>query len=282
MSEHDVLADLIAAERRSPPVPAAGRTAAGWQRLRGSLAAGLPLTGIDLPPGVIESAAGNAVGVAKAAAVGKAASTSWTVWVGSTWVGKTIASAAVAGTITSAGALATEVLQRRDAPAAVVVEKAELIAAPEAAIVPAHWVEPAAIATRSAAIAVGAEPIVHQVQPEPFASRPARARPTPAPAAGGTVAVQTPSSLDRESALIASAQAALKRGDGKTAAAKLAAHARRFPRGIMAEDREALAVIVRCRGGDASAKAARNEFLRRWPRSVHAVRVRAACADPLK
>lgn len=275
MSEHDILAEMIAAERRNPPAPPAGRTAAGWQRLRGTLAAGLPLPAVDLPPGVIESAAG------KAAVVGKAASTSWTTWMGTTWVGKTIASAAVAATITSAGAIATKVVERRDAPAAVVVEHAAAeVDVPEPAIAPAQWIEPTAIATPTVVVPEADETLEITVEPTP--SRPARVRSAATPVVATSAPVLTPSALDRESALIAAAQAAMKRGDGKTAAARLAEHARRFPHGIMAEDREALGVIVRCRGADPNASAARSEFLRRWPSSPHAARVRAACADPLE
>src|SRR5262249_48852305 len=89
-----------------------------------------------------------------------------------------------------------------------------------------------------------------------------------------------PSSLDSERAIVGAAKAAIKRGDFADALVQLGQHAARYPTGIMAEDREALRVVTLCRLGRASeAATARTKVLARWPSSMHAARVRAACPD---
>ncbi len=77
--------------------------------------------------------------------------------------------------------------------------------------------------------------------------------------------------------LVARAQTALHRGLYDSALDALAEHARRFPRGEMAEEREALAVQALARAGrteEARARAAR--FDARYPRSVLGPVVHAA------
>jgi hypothetical protein len=57
-------------------------------------------------------------------------------------------------------------------------------------------------------------------------------------------------------------------------------HARTFPHGAMAEDRDALRVVALCLAGrTADADASRTKFFRRWPKSLHASRVRKACDE---
>lgn len=84
-------------------------------------------------------------------------------------------------------------------------------------------------------------------------------------------------SLGDEMALVARAQTALHRGLYESALSALDEHARRFPRGDLAEEREALAVQALARAGrddEASARASR--FEARYPRSVLVPVVRAA------
>jgi hypothetical protein len=86
-------------------------------------------------------------------------------------------------------------------------------------------------------------------------------------------------SLREERALVARANAALRDGDPRAALGAVAEHARRFPDGVLAEERTATRVVALCElGRVAEADRARASFAARWPRSVHAARVHAACA----
>ena len=72
-----------------------------------------------------------------------------------------------------------------------------------------------------------------------------------------------------ELALLDRALAALGRDDPAGASSTLAVHARRFPRGRLAPEREALRVRCAAAGGDAAAaEIARRRFHRRFPDSV--------------
>ncbi|MFO0610017.1 MAG: hypothetical protein U0324_43060 [Polyangiales bacterium] len=95
------------------------------------------------------------------------------------------------------------------------------------------------------------------------------ARPRPQPA---------PDTLAEELRLLNAARRALAAHQLDDAARPLAEHARRFPRGQLAEEREATAALVTCARGDrdASARAA-ERFLRAHPRSPQGPRVRRAC-----
>ncbi|MCA9607617.1 MAG: hypothetical protein KC619_18545 [Myxococcales bacterium] len=76
-------------------------------------------------------------------------------------------------------------------------------------------------------------------------------------------------SLDAEMALLSRAQTALQRGLGQSALDALAEHRRRFPRGQLTEEREALVVQALARAGrdDEAAEAARR-FEARYPSSL--------------
>jgi len=112
--------------------------------------------------------------------------------------------------------------------------------------------------------------------PSPSPSPPRRPSPPPASASAPTA-----DSIRAERALLAAANAALRDGDPAAALATLATHASRFPHGVLVEERNATRVLALCAAGrTADAEAARTDFLARWPRSVHAARVRTACVDP--
>jgi hypothetical protein len=86
--------------------------------------------------------------------------------------------------------------------------------------------------------------------------------------------------LKEEQTLIAGAKSALDAGDASGAMRALAEHARRFPGGILTEERSALRVMALCARGDTGqAETERADFLSRWPRSPHAGRVRSACSE---
>ncbi len=83
--------------------------------------------------------------------------------------------------------------------------------------------------------------------------------------------------LAAERALLETARTALGRGQSDAALAAVAAHAERFPRGRLAEERESLAVEALAQAGraaEARERAAR--FHRRWPGSLLGPAVDAA------
>lgn len=135
---------------------------------------------------------------------------------------------------------------------------APVLTAPVAAPVPVAAPTPApVVAPTPAPVAL----------PSPAVVAPARPRPQPAP-----------DTLAEELRLLNAARRALAARQLDDAARPLAEHARRFPRGQLAEEREATAALVTCARGDrdASARAA-ERFLRAHPRSPQAPRVRRAC-----
>jgi hypothetical protein len=87
-------------------------------------------------------------------------------------------------------------------------------------------------------------------------------------------------SIAQEAPLLRAANAALARGDGATALARLEEHAVRFPHGTLSEEREAARVFALCAGGRAlEARAAAAAFVATNPRSPHAAQVRRSCAE---
>lgn len=261
---------LIAAERDHAVQPSPAAAAQGWDRLRRALPGAALLPEFDVAPSSLGSA-----GAGKATAASQWMG-SWRAWVSSSsgWVGKTIVGGVVATTVT-AGVLASRPDDARGTRAATVpvVAADRAQATTPAAVPPTPTPEPAqlpsTIATTTAA----------SVEPPPIAaaattrrSRSATARaPEPTPPAA---------TLDDEAALLRAANRALGAGDTALALARLSEHASRFERGTLAQDRDALRVVVLCRAGRRSdAVAARKRFLERWPQSVHASRVRAACPD---
>ena len=104
----------------------------------------------------------------------------------------------------------------------------------------------------------------------PLEPEPAPADPTPAP--GGTLA--------EENRLLARARAALIDGQPEQALTRLGEHARRFPEGVLSEERKALRAVALCEAGrDADGEAAAQAFLREHPQAALAQRVRSACLE---
>lgn len=84
--------------------------------------------------------------------------------------------------------------------------------------------------------------------------------------------------LAEETRLIRSAHAFVAAGDGARALSLLDEHARRFPAGVLTEEREAERVLALCAAGrTADAKRAGSAFLAARPRSALAPRVRGSC-----
>lgn len=109
--------------------------------------------------------------------------------------------------------------------------------------------------------------------PEPAPVTPATARPTPPRPATGS----DEDAFAAELRLLATAQAAIGRGELTTGMATLRTHARRYPGGHFAQDRDALLAIARCEAKQPAGPAAGRRFLAANAASIHADRVRAAC-----
>ncbi|MDB4942549.1 MAG: hypothetical protein JWP97_2083, partial [Labilithrix sp.] len=180
-------------------------------------------------------------------------------------------------------------------------------AAIHAAAVPSQPARPAATApsvssgAAPSALAIGGESpasprpelpsVAASALPEATMAAPVVGRPLPAAPATTTSAGSSPSAptaatvsgsdgdLAAERALVDRARAALGRGQSKDALDALDAHAVRFPKGRLSEEREALAIDALARAGrrdEALARAAR--FRAAYPNSVFGAVVDAAVA----
>jgi hypothetical protein len=90
-----------------------------------------------------------------------------------------------------------------------------------------------------------------------------------------------PPSIGEETALLMGAQTAIREGDSARALALLDEHARRFPTGMLAEERDASRVLALCAAGRTSeARELAGKFLAAHPRSPAASRVRNSCVGP--
>ena len=97
------------------------------------------------------------------------------------------------------------------------------------------------------------------------------ATPASATSAGATTATHTNrgSDLAAERAVLDMARTALNRGDPANALAATAEHEKRYPRGALAEEREAIAVRALSEGGrKAEAKARAERFKKSHPESI--------------
>jgi hypothetical protein len=138
---------------------------------------------------------------------------------------------------------------------------------------PVAFAAPAAAATASASVPAAPLP------PEPVASvAPAPVVTAPKPVAPAREVHRD--NLEAEMRWVRAADAALRAGDVGLALGLLNQHAREFPNGLLAEEREGLRVVAACQGGASPVvQRAASRFLRRSPRSLMAGRVRAACPD---
>jgi hypothetical protein len=104
--------------------------------------------------------------------------------------------------------------------------------------------------------------------------------PEPAPSEAafeGTTRVR----VAQEAHLLREADGALRRGDLAGATRWLDEHARLFPRGVLAEERDGQRVLVLCAAGHAdAARMEASRFLSAYPRSLLAERIRASCGAP--
>ncbi|PCC71855.1 hypothetical protein SAMN02745121_03207 [Nannocystis exedens] len=123
-------------------------------------------------------------------------------------------------------------------------------------------------------------PVVEPAPPvaEPAPRRPARPQPR-------QVAAEPPRSGEaagdpvlEELMLIQQIKDALDADRPASALAAIDAHAQKFARGSLTEEREALRVVALCNAGEvARGERAQQAFMRTYPRSAYRERVRAAC-----
>jgi hypothetical protein len=92
-----------------------------------------------------------------------------------------------------------------------------------------------------------------------------------APSAASSAAIST-----EEALLVGEIDTALRSGDATTALRLASEHERRFPRGVLAQEREGARVVARCMTGAGTASGAAT-FLAAHPRSPMRARIVAAC-----
>ncbi len=139
-------------------------------------------------------------------------------------------------------------------------------------------------------IAASAAPAFEPVPPAPAPpaapTAPAFVTPPPAPAKPAPsleASKPTPSSTRNadpaeELSLVRAMQQALHSGNPSQALVLAAAHARRFPRGTLLEEREGVRAVAQCQLAAPSARpAVLDAFTRRFAASPYAARVRVAC-----
>jgi hypothetical protein len=147
----------------------------------------------------------------------------------------------------------TETATGTSAPAEVVMAPPSLPPTPPA---PFSVIEPA-LPAPSAVAPASPVSVAHAPSPAPHASQ-------------GSVA--------EEVAILRRVSASLRAGDPRTALAGVAEHARRFPNGALAEERDTERIVALCAlGRREDATRATERFERAYPSSSHEGRIRAAC-----
>ena len=149
------------------------------------------------------------------------------------------------------------------------------LTAPAAVVAAAPVRAPEATPVTSAAVPVSSLPLLVSSQP-----RKARVARHVAARAQAAQAVDPNAGLEAEMRTMRAADAALRTGNVNEAEGLLEQHAREFPSGTLAEERDGLRIVASCQNGDADSQRAAAQFLERAPRSLIAARVRAACARP--
>lgn len=142
------------------------------------------------------------------------------------------------------------------------------------------------------AVPVFSQPAVVPAQPDPVPVEvaPPIQRPRekervarPRPAATESVVVPPSSQLAEETAILATAREALRRGQAGAALARLDSYVNRFPDGVLREEHAATRILVLAEL-DRRDEACREvqSFRRNWPRSPLLTKVATACDPSLK
>lgn len=189
----------------------------------------------------------------------------------------------IASVVTVAGAIAAYVMGSPAAP----VKNPVVENPPQLEV----WAAPSAEAPKEIVQNVPV-PAAEEAKPEPAPSSSAlandkvaervavsnvsHAKPTPAPSSSAADPKHEHASrLREENQALADARAALRSGDAASALEKLDAAGGRFPEGVLAQEREVVAIEALARAGksaDASSRA--KAFLQKYPTSPHAAKVR--------
>ena len=246
------ITDLLAAERRAPP-PSLARQARVLSRVQTAV-------GIGAGAAVSGGGAAAAAGGAKTAGLLTAP------------VSKLLVVAVAIGTVAAVGVgvggrAAREDAARHERP----VGERPAALAPGPRVEPERWADaPAPVSAvvppaRGAATAAPAR--VHAPSPARVVDRaPLRAAP---PAPTEIAPEVTAADLAAESELLEQARRTLARGESAKAAARAARHAREFPSGLLAEEREAIGIQALVASGDREAARQRALVFRgRFPGSL--------------
>jgi len=234
----DELASLLRAEANTQAGPSAELSRAMLSRLEAALPLTLPLPDVS-GADPTASAAQAALGAAKGAALGKAV-------VGTSLLAKLLVGAALVGSGMAAGAGMHAAMA--PAPEVRVVTKTVEVK------VPVYLPAPVAPAPVQAPVAF----------PEDAGVKKHAGVPSDEPAQD-----ERDRLLEKENALITRAQSALARREATLAIGALEAHAARFEKGQLSEEREALWIQALAMTGDTgSAKARAERFRKRYPRSM--------------
>ena len=139
--------------------------------------------------------------------------------------------------------------------------------------------------TSRATVASSTRPATTTMAPPPSAPNPAVELPATAPPVSPTASHSEPhrlrhSDIAVERALVADARSLMQSGDTTRALAILKEHARRYPRGQLAEERDALEVVALARAGDHKrARVRADEFVRHHPNSLFLPSVQQAATE---
>lgn len=271
MTPDEKLELLLKAERSQAPTRA--RMERGFDRLQQALGAQVPP--MDIGPVDPSLLAGPSV-------LGKLAALPWVAKV-----------TAIVGIVASTGALVSSHTGTADAPA----QPAAVLASahPQPAVTTAGSSVSARPASTEAAVEAPGEantrvplPRTAPAHPLPTRANSITSRPTTQAAevrepstkafdAASPNHTDATPAFDAELALIKRAKADFDAGRVERARAWLSEHARRYPAGVFAAEREGLLVLSACRANASAGEAGAFAFLRRYPQSPLAERVRRSC-----
>ncbi len=165
-------------------------------------------------------------------------------------------------------------LRDRNAPSPTVERAAPVASAAVPAEAEAIVAPPAApIASPPTAVAAPNIPTAAPVVEAP----PRRSDRTAGPRVTSTPAAADDDDLAQEMALLRRAQQALSRGDGAGSQRALDEHARRFPAGKLANEREVTSILVACADDRDAGRVALDRYLAAHPSSPYAERLRTSC-----
>jgi hypothetical protein len=172
-----------------------------------------------------------------------------------------------------AATVGTGIVMTRHGP-----QKATIRQAPEPASAVSGSAGPSGVTTNmTATSAVVTDPAAEPVAP-PSTVSPPKAVEVPPPRPQRSATPAWTSTLPAEADLLRSADESFRAGSPALALAALDEHAARFPSGALVQEREAERVVVLCAlGRTQDARTAAGAFLRSWPRSPLAARVRSSC-----